>query len=124
MATGPDQNLEKNTKLFYKLTITSYIALLGLLIFWYGIINPPQYILSFILTVVFIGVLLLPARGLYRKDTQVYLWSSYLILIYFSHGIIETWANEVERFYAIGELVLSCIYFASATLCYRESRKK
>lgn len=54
---------------------------------------------------------------------RVYMWSSYLMLIYFSHGIIETWANADERILAIMELVLSSIYFIAATMCYRYARQ-
>jgi uncharacterized membrane protein len=109
---------------YYKLTVGSYISLFSLLIIWYGIVSPPQYILSGIFTVLFIGLLLLPARDLFRKNPRVYMWSSYLILIYFSHAIIESWANDTERFYALAELLLSGVYFVGATLCYRQTRKQ
>ena len=79
--------------------------------------------MSAIFTVLFIGLLLLPAKDLIKKNSRVYMWSSYLILIYFSHAIIESWANDAERIYAIAELILSCIYFVAATICYRQSRK-
>jgi len=109
--------------LYYKLAVSSYVGLVCLLITWYGFISPPQRTLSTIFTVMFIGILLLPAKDLYQKNSRVYMWSSYLILIYFSHAIIESWANDEERIYAIAELILSCIYFLAATFCYRESRK-
>ncbi len=109
--------------MYYKLTVGSYFGLLGLLIVWYGIVSPPQYILSGIFTVLFIGLLLLPARDLLRKNPRVYMWSSYFILVYFSHAIIESWANDAERVYALVELLLSGIYFVGATVCHRQTKK-
>ena len=94
-----------------------------LLIIWYGLVSPPQYILSGIFTVMYIGLLLLPARDLFKRNPRVYMWSSYFILIYFSHAIIESWANDAERVYALAELLLSCIYFISATACHRDARR-
>ena len=41
------------------------------------------------------------------------------MLIYFSHAIIESWANESERLLALSELVLSLVYFVAATMCVR-----
>lgn len=110
--------------MYYKLTIASYVGLLGLLVLWYGAIDPPVHTLSLIVTVIFIALLLLPAKGLLGNNPKVYMWSSYLILIYFSHAIIESWANNEFRLYAIAELLLSCGYFVFATMCHREYRKK
>lgn len=110
--------------MYYKIIILSHALLVCLLVSWYGIFNPPQSLPAIILTIIYVGVLLLPARALWQKRQSVFLWSSYLILIYFSHGIIEGWANDHDRTWAIGELILSGIYFAGATMCYRDSRKK
>ncbi len=40
------------------------------------------------------------------------------MLLYLSHAIIETWANDdIERLLAIVELIASSVYFISATIC-------
>ncbi|VAW91360.1 hypothetical protein MNBD_GAMMA21-363, partial [hydrothermal vent metagenome] len=39
------------------------------------------------------------------------------MLIYISHAIIETWANDYHRLYAVVELISSSVYFISATIC-------
>jgi uncharacterized membrane protein len=109
---------------WYKVTILSYVSLILTLIVWYFIISPPQFTLSFIFTLAYIAILLLPAPKLIKKSTGVYMWSSYLILIYFAHAIIETWANADERILALLELVFSSVYFIAATLCYRYARQK
>lgn len=105
------------------LTLASYIGLLLTVLLWYFFIDPPRFIFSTILSISYLGILLLPAYPLVKNRTQVYLWSSYLILIFFSHAIIETYANSEHRGYAITELVLSGFYFISASICVRYVRK-
>lgn len=114
-----------NSKLrsWYKITIFSYLGLITTVVVWYFIISPPKHTLSVILSSIYLIVLLLPAPGLIRKSNRVYMWSSYIMLIYFAHGIIESWANAEERWYALLELVLSSLYFVGATMCYRYSRQ-
>mgnify|MGYP000240558037 CR=1 FL=1 len=100
-----------------RISLISYFALLITVVVWYIVISPPQYILSTILTVTYVAILLAPVVYLIRKTPHVYAWSSFIMLIYISHAIIETWANDVHRYYAIAELISSSVYFVSATIC-------
>ena len=108
------------------LTISSYISLIFTIVIWYLIISPPQFILSWIFTLGYLLILFLPAPGLAKKSTGVYMWSSYLILIYFTHAVMESWSltDITQKSLAILELVLSCIYFLAATMCYRYARQR
>ena len=115
--------MKEKFQTWHKITLFSYVGLLVTIIVWYFFISPPQYTLSVIFSVTFVVILLLPAAGLLKQQTKVYMWSSYLILIYFLHAIIETWANADERVLAILELFFSCLYFIAATLCFRYSRQ-
>jgi len=104
-------------KRWQRICFLSYFVLLITIVVWYFIISPPQYILSIILSVTYVAILLAPMIFLIKKNPRVYAWSSYIMLIYFSHAIIETWANDLHRYYAITELVSSSVYFISATIC-------
>lgn len=106
-----------------QLTLASYAGLLLTVILWYFVLDPPRFVFSTILSVAYLGILCLPAYALFRRHSRVYLWSSYLILIFFSHGIIETYANAEHRGLAIVELFLSSAYFIFATICVRYARK-
>ena len=105
------------------LTLASYAALVITVVLWYFIIDPPRFVFSTILSLLYLGILLLPAYALLKRKPRTYLWSSYLILIFFMHAIVETYANSAHRGYAIAELVLSVLYFFSATLCMRYERQ-
>ena len=69
-------------------------------------------------------VLLWPWQQLVANNPRVYMWSSYLVLLYFTHAVVETYANDDARGYALIELVLTIIYFVSSTFCYRYSRQQ
>ena len=69
--------------------------------------------------------LLLPLRGVVKRDLYTLQWSSMVILIYFTEGAVRAWSDtgEVSRFMAMGEVVLVCIYFACALLYLRPYKK-
>ena len=106
-----------------RLTLVSYAAMVINIVLWYFIIDPPHFVFSTILSLAYLGILLLPAYALLKQRPRTYLWSSYLILIFFMHAIIETYANSAHRGFAIAELVLSCAYFFGATVCMRYERQ-
>jgi len=109
--------MNKKFDRWHRYCLISYFTLLITIVVWYFVISPPQYILSTILTVTYVAILAAPMIYLIRKTPHVYAWSSFIMLIYISHAIIETWANDVHRYYAIAELVSSSVYFISATIC-------
>jgi len=102
---------------WHRISLISYFTLLITVAIWYFIISPPQYVLSIILSVSYVGILAAPLVFLLKKNHKVYGWSSFIMLLYISHAIIETWANDVHRYLAIIELVSSSVYFISATIC-------
>ena len=101
----------------------SYVGLIIVITVWHFVVAPPKHTYSIILSVGYVLLLLTPAVGLIKKSYRVYMWSSYIMLIYFMHGIIETWANADEKIYAILELVLSIAFYISATVCARHAKQ-
>lgn len=95
------------------LTLSGYFALIILLVVWHGFIFPaakqPWLILGFIIT-----PLLFPLRGLLKEKPYTYAWTSFVILIYFIHGVVEAWANDNERIYALIEIYLSVQVYIGA----------
>ena len=99
------------------LTLSGYFSLILLLVIWHGFIFPaakqPWLIMAFILI-----PLLFPLRGLLKENPYTYAWTSFVILIYFIHGVVEAWANDNQRVYAVIEIYLrvqvyiGAIYFA------------
>jgi uncharacterized membrane protein len=62
-------------------------------------------------------VLLLPLMGILRGRRYTYQWASMFILLYFIEGVMRAWSDHgLSAKLAMGEIVLSLIFFAAAIL--------
>ena len=70
--------------------------------------------------------LLLPLRGVLKRDLYTLQWSSMVILIYLVEGIVRAWSDrtEISRLMALGETLLVCAYFLFALLYLRPYKKQ
>jgi uncharacterized membrane protein len=70
--------------------------------------------------------LLLPLRGVLKRDLYTLQWSSMVILIYLVEGIVRAWSDraELSRLMALGEVLLVCAYFLFAVLYLRPYKKQ
>ena len=100
-------------KISLYITLSGYFALLLLLVVWHGFVFPadkqPWLILGLI-----IAPLLFPLRGLLKETPYTYAWTSFVILLYFMHGVVEAWANDNQRVYASIEIFLSVQVYIGA----------
>ncbi len=73
--------------------------------------------------------LLIPLRGVLKRDIYTLQWSSMVILLYFTEGVVRAWSDTLalSRIMAIGETALVCVYFLCALLYlrpYKQAAKK
>jgi uncharacterized membrane protein len=62
--------------------------------------------------------LLMPLFGILRGKRYTYQWSSMLILLYFTEGVVRAWSDKgLSAQLALAEVALSVVFFA-ATLYY------
>ena len=101
---------------YRQLALVSYFALLILLMLWFSWLAPSKTIPTSLMILFGIGPLLFPLRGLLYGKTYTYAWSSFLILAYFIHGVVEAYANPQVRLLAILEIILSCLFYVGAIL--------
>ncbi len=104
-------------RLAHAATLGGILLLMGLLILWYGLLHPAPVWLA-----IWILPLLFPLRGLIRGRAYTHAWTSFLILAYFIHGVVEAWANPAARLLAALEIVLSVTVYLGAILFARWSR--
>jgi uncharacterized membrane protein len=69
--------------------------------------------------------LLIPLGGVIKRDIYTLQWSSMVILLYFTEGVVRAWSDRapVSQLMAWGEIALVCIYFACALLFLRPYKK-
>lgn len=70
--------------------------------------------------------LLLPLRGVIKRDLYTLQWSSMVILIYFVEGVVRAWSDktDISRIMALGEVLLVVSYFMFALLYLRPYKKQ
>ena len=110
-------------RIFHIGAVVSLIWLIGWLVAWEIFVAPIQPGGS--LLALKAVPLLLPLRGVIKRDLYTLQWSSMLILVYFVEGVVRAWADqqELSRTMAIGEIVLVLVFFASALLFLRPYKK-
>jgi len=101
------------------LTLASYFALLTLLMLWQTVLAPPQLLPISVVLVLLVGPLLFPLRGLLHGRPYTHAWTSFLVLIYFIHGVVEAYSNPAERLYAGLEILFSVLLYSGSLLYAR-----
>ena len=72
--------------------------------------------------------LLLPLRGIIRRDVYTMQWASMLILLYFAEGVVRATTDRgLSALLAAGEVALVCVFFTCIVLYlhpYKKAAKK
>jgi uncharacterized membrane protein len=110
-------------KFFHMGAIGSLLALIAWLVAWELVVAPLRPGGSLLALKAL--PLLIPLRGVFKRDIYTLQWSSMLILLYFTEGVVRAWSDTValSRTMAIGEIVLVCVYFCCALLYLRPFKK-
>ncbi len=104
----------KSVTFYRRLTLFSYFALVIVLLTWYGIYSPAPLMLLLLLL-----PLLFPLKGILTGNPYTHAWSSFLILLYFIHGVVEAYANPPARSLALLEVLFSVTFYTGAVLYAR-----
>jgi uncharacterized membrane protein len=110
-------------RIFHGGAIASLVLLIVWLVAWEMVIAPLQPGGSLLALKVL--PLLIPLRGVVKRDLYTLQWSSMVILLYFAEGVVRGYSDkdELSRMMALGEVALVCVYFACALLYLRPYKK-
>jgi len=113
----------ERARIFHITAATSLIALIILCVAWELVLAPLRPGGSWMVLKVL--PLLIPLRGVLKRDVYTMQWSSMLILIYFTEGIVRATSDRVPMSITLGwvEVGLTCVYFLSAILYLRPYKK-
>ena len=69
--------------------------------------------------------LLLPLYGVWKRDIYTLQWTSMMILLYFTEGVVRGWsdADRDAAWLGWGEAIIVCVYFACALLYLRPYKR-
>jgi uncharacterized membrane protein len=100
-------------RLCHVTAIISLIVLISLCITWETILAPLRPGGSWLMLKVL--PLLLPLFGILRGKRYTFQWSSMLILVYFTEGVVRTWSDSPpSSWLASIEIALSCAFYFAA----------
>src|SRR6185312_540627 len=115
---------ERRQKFWHRCSIASLAALIVLCIAWETWLAP----LGSSWMALKAAPLLLPLRGVIKRDVYTMQWASMLVLLYFTEGVVR--ASSVSGIdaglsskLALFEVGLSCLFFAT-TLLYLRPHKR
>ncbi len=113
----------ESATIFHRGALASLVILIGWLVAWETVVAPLQPG-SWILALKAVP-LLIPLGGVIKRDIYTLQWSSMVILLYFTEGVVRAWSDlaAASRMMAAGEIVLVCVYFACALLYLRPYKK-
>jgi uncharacterized membrane protein len=105
-----------NNQIYYVGAISSLLALIVLCLAWEWLLAPLRPSGSWMMLKVL--PLLPPLRSIIKRDVYTLQWTSMLILLYFTEGIVRGSSdqNHVSVMLAWGEAALACVYFFCAIL--------
>ena len=111
-------------RVFHIGAVVSLLWLIGWLVAWEAFVAPLRPG-SWLLALKALP-LLLPLRGVIKRDLYTLQWSSMLILIYFAEGAVRAWADTgaLSRQMAIGEVVLVTVFYFCALLYLHPYKKE
>ncbi|UIF87721.1 DUF2069 domain-containing protein [Cupriavidus necator] len=107
----------------YRLSVGSLLALMVLCIAWEWLLAPLRPGGSWLI-IKFLP-LLLPLRGVLTRNRYTMQWSSMLILLFFTEGIVRATSDRApSSTLAWVEVALTLVYFASTILYLRPYKRR
>lgn len=92
----------------HRIGVAAWIALILLQCAWYAWLFPPQHIPVWLALAIAVLPLLLPFLAI-GNPRRALLWTGILSLLYFCHGIAESWSSAQERVPALLEVLLALV---------------
>ena len=114
--------MTKRSRLFYALALFGYFGIMPLLLAWYGWLAPPRLIPPQLALLALGLPLFAPLRGLLHARPYTVAWSCFLVLLYFTHGVIEAYTSPVTRHLGLLEIVLTSLWFLAALAWIRRHK--
>ncbi|CAM3036425.1 DUF2069 domain-containing protein [Cupriavidus taiwanensis] len=123
MTPAADNDQALHSPWLYRLSVGSLLALLVLCIAWEWLLAPLRpggswLILKFL-------PLLLPLRGVLSRNRYTMQWSSMLILLFFTEGIVRATSDRApSSTLAWVEVALTLVFFTSTILYLRPYKRR
>jgi uncharacterized membrane protein len=123
MKPAADSDQALHSPWLYRLSVASLLALMALCIAWEWWLAPLRPGGSWLI-IKFVP-LLLPLRGVLTRNRYTMQWSSMLILLFFTEGIVRATSDRApSSTLAWLEVVLALVFFTSTILYLRPYKRR
>ena len=112
------------SRFLYALTLFGYFGTLTLLTAWYSWLAPATLFPTALVLIALLVPLLLPLRGLLHGHKYTFAWSCFLALLYFTHGVMEAYSDDLTRPLGLLEVMFSSLWFLSAMAYIRKNENR
>lgn len=102
------------TTFFKQLALFSFFGLMVTLICWITLAEHSSNYPTSALLILALVPLLFPLRGLLHGKPYTHAWTSFLMLLYFSHGVGEVYSAQAFDLYASLEVLFSFMTFTAS----------
>ncbi len=99
---------------FKHLALASYFGLMITLISWITLPDHSDNYPTGALLIIALVPLLFPLRGLLHGRPYTHAWTTFLMLLYFTHGVGEVYSADGLHLYASLEVLFSSLTFVSS----------
>ena len=96
------------------LALSSYIALLVLMIVWQFATSYSEQSLLF-RSLFYIVPLLFPLYGIIKAKPYTHAWANFILMWYFLHSLTMLYIAPEQRWWAVAELLLTSLAFVGCT---------
>lgn len=98
----------------------SLLTLIVLQLAWFGWLQPPQHISMLAAVVIAAGPLLVLLPFAWTLKPRALVVTGLVLLLYFSIGVMEAWANPSVRALALAQVILVLAYFTGLATIRRK----
>ncbi len=102
------------TTFLRRFSLLNFFGLMITLICWIVLADHGEYFPTSAFLVIALGPLLFPLRGLLHGKPYTHAWTSFLMLIYFAHGVGEFYSAATFAIYPAFEILFSTLSFISS----------
>ncbi|MFU8832715.1 MAG: DUF2069 domain-containing protein [Wenzhouxiangella sp.] len=91
-------------------------SLLGLVILqplWFGWVQQPEHLPVLLVVAAALAPLLIVLPGVWKLRVRPLVIAGFILLLYFSFGVMEAWANPGARIPALLQVALIIVYFVA-----------
>jgi len=90
-----------------------YLALMALQLVWHGLLPEPGGNRNWVIALAAVLPLVILLPGILAGRIRSMTWGGYLLVIYFTAGVMETWSNPPQRVPAVSQVALVLLYVAA-----------